>query len=110
MDSRTALTSATLAHVCEQLLQHGAEPMAVRALIEEASDLGAMRALARIGLHDADAGADIHDVRALLEAWRTAKSSAWKALVSWCVKLTVAGLLLGLALHLKLITGQFISP
>jgi Family of unknown function (DUF6127) len=109
MISDTHITSATLLGLSEQLIHRGADPLILRALIEEASDLGAMRALARLGLSDATAGADMHDVRQLLDAWRTAKSSAWKALVSWCVKLLLAGLLLGLALHLKLITGQFVA-
>ncbi len=109
MALETHITSATLLSLSEQLIHRGADPLILRALIEEASDLGAMRALTRLGLNDASAGADIHDVRQLIEAWRSAKSSAWKALVGWCVKFMLAGVLLALALHLKLITGQFIS-
>jgi Family of unknown function (DUF6127) len=107
MSVPTDMTSATLMSLSEQIIGRGADPLLLRAIIEEASDLGAMRALMRLGLQDSAASSDIQEVRKLLEAWRTAKSSAWKALVSWCVKLILAGLLLGLALHLKLLTGHF---
>jgi hypothetical protein len=109
MNPDTQITSATLLSLSEQLTHRGADPLMLRALIEEASDLGAMRALARLGLNDASAGSDIHEVRQLIEAWRSAKSSAWKALVGWCVKLILAGVLLAVALHLKLITGRMIG-
>jgi Family of unknown function (DUF6127) len=107
MSVLTDMTSATLVTLSEQIIGRGADPLLLRAIIEEASDLGAMRALMRLGLQDAAASSDIQEVRKLLDAWRAAKSSAWKALISWCVKLMLAGMLLGLALHLKLVTGHF---
>ena len=69
----------------------------VRALIEEASDRGAAKALERLGLSDAHARRDIDELRELLGAWRDAKSSALKGALHWIGRLLIALLLLGLA-------------
>jgi len=74
----------------------------LRALIEEASELGARRALARLGLADEAARGDIGDLRQLLGAWRDAKTSARKAAVDWAVRALLALLVLGLAVKLGL--------
>lgn len=76
---------------------------ALRALVEEASELGARRALARLGLADAAAREDIGDLRQLLGAWRDAKSSAWKAAVDWAVRAGLALLVVALAVKLGLV-------
>jgi hypothetical protein len=75
----------------------GADAVAVRAIVEEASELGARRALARLGLADEAARDDIGDLRELLAAWRDAKRSAWKAVVDWAVRGLLALLLVGIA-------------
>ncbi|HVI99078.1 MAG TPA: DUF6127 family protein [Sphingomonas sp.] len=72
----------------------------LRAIVEEAGELGAMRALARLGLGDDDAPADVAELRELLDAWRDAKRSAWKALVGWLVRLASVLVLAGLAVKL----------
>ncbi len=72
-------------------------------LIEAASEAGATRALNRIGLHDADAGKDIVELRQLIQGWRDAKTSALRAAVTWAVRGVIALLLLGLAVK----TGVF---
>jgi hypothetical protein len=74
----------------------------LRAVIEEASELGARRALARLGLSDAAARDDIVDLRQLLGAWRDAKTSAWKAAVDWAVRGMLALLVVGLAMKMGL--------
>jgi len=74
----------------------------LRALIEEASELGARRALARLGLSDEAARGDMSDLRQLLGAWRDAKTSAWKAAVDWAVRGMLALLVVGLAVKLGL--------
>lgn len=74
----------------------------LRAVVEEASELGARRALARLGLADAAARDDIGDLRQLLGAWRDAKSSAWKAAVDWAVRGVLALLVVGLAMKMGL--------
>ena len=74
----------------------------LRAVVEEASELGARRALARLGLADAAARDDVSDLRQLLGAWRDAKTSAWKAAVDWAVRGMLALLVVGLAMKMGL--------
>ncbi|MFN4357924.1 DUF6127 family protein [Sphingopyxis alaskensis] len=80
----------------------GADAALLRAVVEEASELGARRALARLGLADAAARDDVADLRQLLGAWRDAKTSAWKAAVDWAVRGMLALLVVGLAVKLGL--------
>lgn len=72
----------------------------LRAVVEEASELGARRALARLGLADEAARDDVSDLRQLLRAWRDAKKSAWAAVVDWAVRGALALLVVGLAMKL----------
>ena len=72
----------------------------LRAVVEEASELGARRALARLGLADEAARDDIGDLRQLLSAWRDAKKSVWAAVVDWAVRGMLALLVVGLAMKL----------
>lgn len=78
------------------------EQAGLRALIEEASEMGARRALARLGLADAAAREDIGDLRQLLEAWRDAKRSARNAAVEWLVRGALAILVIGIAVKIGL--------
>src|SRR3546814_2966366 len=64
----------------------GTDMATLRALIEEASNLGAERALARLGLSDGDAGKDLGELRQLLQAWRDAKRTARAAVIGWLVR------------------------
>lgn len=95
-----------LARLMAQAAHEGGEIATLRALIEEASELGARRALTRIGLSDADARGDLGELRQLLKTWRDAKASAWRAAVDWAVRGFMALLLIGIALQLGL-TGRF---
>ncbi len=97
MTDTTILTQLTA-----QAEARGADLVTLRALIEEASDLGAARALERLGLHDERAPRDMAELRELLMAWRDAKSSARKAVVDWLVRGCLALLVLGLAIKLGL--------
>ncbi len=74
----------------------------LRAVVEEASELGARRALARLGLADEAARDDVSDLRQLLGAWRDAKKSVWAAVVDWAVRGVLALLVVGLAMKLGL--------
>ncbi|MBB3981490.1 hypothetical protein GGR44_001137 [Sphingobium fontiphilum] len=82
-----------------------AEPdmVMIRALIEEASELGAERALARLGLSDRRAAADMRELRELLSAWRDAKKAARGAVIGWVVRIGMALLLLGIAVKAGLV-------
>ena len=75
---------------------------ATRALIEEAAERGAQRALERIGLHDEHAGRDVSQLRDLIEAWRDFKTTARRTFVSWTIKLLLGALLIGVAVKLKI--------
>ena len=80
----------------------GHDLVTLRALVEEASEMGARRALARLGLADEDAREDVVELRQLLKAWRDAKSSARNAVIGWIVRGCLALVLIGIALKLGL--------
>jgi hypothetical protein len=89
-----------LAKLIAQAAAEGGELITLRAIVEEASELGATRALARLRLADDQAQDDIDELRELLGAWRAAKASAWKAAVEWIVRGAMALLLIGIAVRL----------
>jgi Family of unknown function (DUF6127) len=91
-----------LTQLTAQAEGRGADLVTLRALIEEASELGARRALSRLGLDDETAPKDMAELRELLVAWRDAKSSARKAAIGWIVRMGLALLLIGLAVKLDL--------
>jgi Family of unknown function (DUF6127) len=74
----------------------------LQGLLEQASESGARRALARLGLDDPSAAKDMGELRELLSAWRDAKRSARKAAIGWVVRMGLALLLIGLAVKLGL--------
>jgi hypothetical protein len=41
-------------------------------------------------------------LRELLSAWRDAKKTAWRAVVSWAVRIALAAVLVGIAVKLRL--------
>jgi Family of unknown function (DUF6127) len=71
-------------------------------LLAQASETGAQRALAHLGLADESAAKDMADLRELLSAWRDAKRSARKAVVEWLIRGVLAALLIGIAVKLGL--------
>jgi len=89
-----------LAQLIGQAEQDGAELVTLRAIAEEAGELGASRALEKLGLGDAGAGKDMAELRELLGAWRDAKRSAVKAAFSWVGRMLGAAVLVGLAVKL----------
>jgi len=89
-----------LAKLIAQAAAEGGDLVTLRAIVEEASELGANRVLVRIGLHDENAQHDIDELRELLAAWRAAKTSAWQAAVAWIVRGAMALLLIGIAVRL----------
>jgi Family of unknown function (DUF6127) len=91
-----------LTQLTSQAEARGADLVTLRALVEEASQLGATRALASLGLDDPRAAKDMADLRELLSAWRDAKTSARKAVVDWLVRGFLAILLIGIAVKLGL--------
>ena len=94
------MSETVLAQLLAQGSERGADLLTLRAIAEEAGELGATRALTRLGLTDAGAAGDMAELRELLAAWRDAKKSAWKAVLGWVVRLGGALLLTGLAVKL----------
>ena len=88
-----------LARLIAQANTQGGDFVTLRAIVEEASELGAARVLDRLGLGDPSAQDDIDELRELLSAWRDAKASAWRAAVDWLVKGALALLLVGIAVR-----------
>ena len=97
MSDTTMLTQLTT-----QAEARGADLVTLRALIEEASELGAARALTALGLSDDTARKDMEELRELLSAWRDAKRSARKAVIDWLMRGALALLLVGIAVKLGL--------
>lgn len=91
---------AMLATLIAQGEQEGADLGTLRAIVEEAGELAAGRALARLGLDDSHAAKDMAELRELLAAWRDAKRSALKAVIGWVVRMALALVLVGLAVRL----------
>jgi hypothetical protein len=69
----------------------------LREIVEEAGELGASRALAKLGLSDEAASGDLAELRELLRAWRDAKKSAVRAAFGWVVRMVLALVLVGIA-------------
>jgi Family of unknown function (DUF6127) len=89
-----------LAKLVAQAAGAGGDLVTLRAIVEESSELGAQRMLARMGLDDETAHEDLMELRQLLKAWRDAKASAWRATVDWVVRGLMALLLVGIAYRL----------
>ena len=96
-----------LARLIAHASHEGGELITLRAIVEEASELGADRVLGRLGLADPSAQDDLDELRELLSAWRDAKASAWKAAIEWLVRGVLALLLVGIAVRLGV--GEMLS-
>jgi hypothetical protein len=94
--------TAMMAQLMAQAEAHGGDLVTLRALVEDSSELGAGRALASLGLADANARKDMDELRQLLAAWRDAKTSARRALIEWVVRIALALLLIALAVRFGL--------
>lgn len=101
IETKGQLGSDMLALLVAQAEQQGGDLVMLRALIEEASDLGAARALERLGLADPKAQDDVRELRDLLRGWRDAKRQARHAAIGWLARIAVALLLLGLAVRFE---------
>ena len=88
-----------LARLIAQEVEQGSDLVTLRAIVEEASELGATRTLARMGLDDDGATDDLSELRELLRAWRDAKHSVWKAVIDWAVRAILALVLVGIAMR-----------
>lgn len=94
------MNGGLLAQLMAQGGAEGADVATLRAIAEEAGELGASRALKRLGLDDASAAKDMAELRELLGAWRDAKKSAMQAVAGWIVRMVLALVMVGLAVKL----------
>ena len=98
------MSEQVLAQLLAQGSAGGTDLVTLRAIAEEAGELGATRALTRLGLADTGAAGDVAELRELLRAWRDAKRSALKTLAkaawAWVLRIVFALLLAGLAVRL----------
>lgn len=62
----------------------------LEAMMQAAAERGASAALERLGLHDEKAGADIKDLRGLLEAWRSTRHTIWTTIIRWTVTVVLS--------------------
>lgn len=97
--NNVAVQGEMLAGLLAQAVDGGGDLVTLRAIVEEASELGARRMLERIGLDDATAPQDVGELRELLQAWRDAKASARAAALGWLVRGALALLLLGMTVR-----------
>lgn len=93
---------ALLATLVAQADGRVVDVVTLRAMVEESSQSGARRALASLGLDDERARRDMDELRELLGAWRDAKRTAWRAVVTWLVRIALAAVLVGIAVKLRL--------
>ncbi|HZF95782.1 MAG TPA: DUF6127 family protein [Allosphingosinicella sp.] len=91
-----------MARLMAQAEGQGADLVTLRALIEEASELGAARALESLGLNDVRARRDMDELRELLQAWRDAKKTVWKEVVAWGIRILLALLVVGMSIRMGL--------
>ncbi|MBH9537007.1 DUF6127 family protein [Novosphingopyxis sp. YJ-S2-01] len=94
------ITNDMLAGLALEARREGIDAVTLRAIVEEASDAGAARALERLGLADPQAHGDVRELRQLLDAWREAKRGALKAGLDWLVKALIALMLIGIAVRI----------
>jgi hypothetical protein len=75
-------------------------PDELQELLQDAAEEGAKRTLARLGIDDDKAVADLREVRDVLAAYRSAKRVAWETLIRLGMTAMLALMMAGLALHL----------
>lgn len=74
-------------------------------LIEDAAERGARRAMTDFGLDGESAAAEIRELRGLLEAFNTARHTAWQTLVRMVTTGFILALVAGALIKLKLFGG-----
>ena len=72
---------------------------------EKGAERGAGRVLAHLGMDNGLTVQDTRELRALLDAWRGARHTAWQTAVKVLTTSLLAALAVGLALKLKLFGG-----
>ncbi|WP_417319840.1 DUF6127 family protein [Emcibacter sp.] len=95
--------SASLQNIVHQASEEGVGRETLYHLIEKATEEGAARALADLGLQDCKASGDLSELRALLESWRETRRTVRQIVLRWIIKIVLTSLILGLAVKMKLL-------
>lgn len=74
-------------------------------LLARAAERGARRALADVGLDGPEAANDIRELRGLLEAFNTAKHTAWQTVIRLVTTGFLLALVAGAVIKLKVFGG-----
>ncbi len=67
----------------------------LKSLMEQAAEMGAERALHKVGLGDDNAGNDVRDLRELMSSWRDVKKTFIRAIVKDFAKVVLGALAFG---------------
>ena len=81
--------------------QHIIDAEMFRALLEKAAEDGARKALAGVGLHDADAADDVRDLRQVMADWRAVKRGIFTSLANAVALGTMGLIVAGILWHLR---------
>lgn len=76
------------------------------AMLERAAELGASRALHKLGLHDDKAPHDVAELRTLLDAWRLVKRTVLKTATGWLTGALLTAIALSLGFKIWQDGGQ----
>jgi hypothetical protein len=74
-------------------------------LLTRAAERGAERCLAHLGLENGHAARDIRELRDLLGAWRSARSTAWQTVIRVSTTALLTVIVVGVAMKFKVIGG-----
>ena len=74
-------------------------------LLTRAAERGAERCLAHLGLENGHAARDIRELRDLLGAWRSARSTAWQTVIRVSTTALLTVIVVGVAMKFRVIGG-----
>ena len=73
----------------------------LRKALDDAAERGAKLALERIGLADEQAGKDVHDLRDLIDGWRSVKSTVSQTITRTITMIVLGAVAAGLFMNIK---------
>lgn len=73
----------------------------LRKALDDAAERGAKLALQRIGLADEQAGKDVHDLRDLIDGWRSVKSTVSQTITRTVTMIVLGAVAAGLFMNIK---------
>lgn len=73
----------------------------LRKALDDAAERGAKLALQQIGLADEQAGKDVHDLRDLIDGWRSVKSTVSQTVTRTITMIILGAVAAGMYLNIK---------